>query len=132
LRVKEQTLSTRAPTTPLFVLADRQRIAQVLTNLLSNASKFTPVGGHVTIALEPEKGQVRVSVIDTGIGMTREEQARLFTKFYRADNAAVQEAEGTGLGLVITRTLVQMHGGDVEVSSAPGEGSTFSFRLPLA
>ena len=83
------------------------------------------------IALELEKGQVRVSVIDTGIGMTREEQVRLFTKIFRADNAAVQEAGGTGLGLVITRTLVQMHGGDLEVSIAPGEGSTFSFTLPL-
>ena len=124
-------LSTRAPTPFLFVLADHQLIAQVLTNLLSNASKFTPVGGHVTIALEPEKGQVRVSVIDTGIGMTREEQARLFTKFFRADNAAVQEAGGTGLGLVITHALVQMHGGELEVSSSPGQGSTFSFMLPL-
>jgi PAS domain S-box-containing protein len=131
VRVKDQTLRLQAPAAHLFVLADRPGMGQVFTNLLSNACKYTPAGGVITFRLEPHEGQVRIQVQDTGIGMTAEEQARLFTKFYRGEHKVVQEAGGTGLGLVITRTLVRLHGSGLEVKSAPGEGSTFFFTLPL-
>jgi signal transduction histidine kinase len=77
-----------------------------------------------------ERDRVRVDVRDTGIGLSAEEQAKLFTKFFRAKNRTTQEVGGTGLGLTITRSLVEMHGGKITVSSTPGEGSTFSFTLP--
>jgi signal transduction histidine kinase len=75
---------------------------------------------------------VRVSVRDTGVGLTPEEQTQLFARFFRARNAATREAGGTGLGLVITRSLVWAHGGTMSVTSQPGEGSTFEFTLPVA
>jgi signal transduction histidine kinase/DNA-binding response OmpR family regulator len=114
------------------IWGDADRVAQVLTNLVSNAHKYTPVNGAIRIAAECQGHQVRVDVQDTGIGLSAEEQSQLFTKFFRAENRATQEVGGTGLGLVITRSLVEMHGGTMEVVSAPGKGATFSFTLPIA
>ena len=113
------------------VLGDADRVTQILTNLLSNAYKYTPSVGTITVVVQAaEKDCVRVDVRDTGIGLSTEEQAKLFTKFFRARNRTTQEVGGTGLGLTITRSLVEMHGGVITVSSTPGEGSTFSFTLP--
>jgi DNA-binding response OmpR family regulator/two-component sensor histidine kinase len=114
------------------VRGDAGRIAQILNNLLSNAHKYTPAGGTITISTTREENFVRVNITDTGVGLTAEEQAHLFTRFYRAKNPATQEVGGTGLGLSIVRMLVEMHGGKVAVQSAPGQGSTFSFTLPIA
>ncbi len=114
------------------VAGDQDRIAQILTNLLSNAHKYTPRSGGISISAGLEGDQVRVQVCDSGIGMSADEQAQLFTKFFRADHQTVQEAPGTGLGLAITRSLVEAHGGAICVDSAPGRGSTFTFTLPIS
>jgi signal transduction histidine kinase len=112
------------------VRADADRVTQILTNLVSNAHKYTPAGGRISVAARGEDGRVRVDVTDTGIGLAPDEQAQLFTRFFRARNAATRQVGGTGLGLAIARSLVEMHGGEIAVKSAPGEGSTFSVTLP--
>src|SRR5215467_5528404 len=112
------------------VWADADRVTQILTNLISNAHKYTPVEGSITVAARPDDGFVRVDVSDTGIGLSPEDQAQLFTKFFRAHDRSPQAGGGTGLGLVITRLLVELHGGRITVRSAQGQGSTFSFSLP--
>lgn len=117
------------PALPL-VQGDAARLTQVFTNLLSNAHKYTAAGGRITITATATEAHVRVDVQDTGIGLSVEEQSRLFTKFFRADNAVVRRAGGTGLGLAITRALVEQHGGLITVTSAIGQGSTFSVALP--
>ncbi len=113
------------------VVGDADRVRQILTNLLSNAQKYTPSGGSITITARGEAGRVRVSVQDTGIGLTPEDQAQLFTPFFRAQHDATQGVGGTGLGLAITRALVELHGGAIMVTSAPGQGATFTFTLPI-
>jgi len=120
----------RLPTSPLVVFADPRRIAQVFDNLLSNAVKYSPAGGTVTVRLTPEGDYCTVAVSDTGIGMTEEQVKCMFDKFYRADssNTAVQ---GTGLGMTIVKQLIDGHGGVVAVQSAPQQGTTVSFTLPL-
>jgi signal transduction histidine kinase len=112
------------------VWADADRVTQILTNLISNAHKYTLVEGSITVAARRNDGFVRVDVSDTGIGLSPEDQTQLFTKFFRAQDRSPQAGGGTGLGLVITRLLVELHGGRITVSSAPGQGSTFSFSLP--
>jgi signal transduction histidine kinase len=113
------------------VWADADRVTQILTNLISNAHKYTQVDGSITVAARPNDGFVCVDVSDTGVGLSPEDQAQLFTKFFRARDRSPQAVGGTGLGLVITRLLVELHGGRITVSSAPGQGSTFSFSLPV-
>ena len=130
LEAKSQMLATDIAEDLPAVWADADRITVILTNLLSNAHKYTGQGGRVTIRTSSDEAKVRVDVEDTGIGMTPEEQSKLFTRFFRADNLVTQQIGGTGLGLVITRSLVEMHGGEIWVSSEPGVGSTFSFTLP--
>jgi signal transduction histidine kinase len=112
------------------VWADQDRVTQILTNLISNAHKYTLVEGNITVAARRDDGFVRVDVSDTGIGLSPQDQAQLFTKFFRAHERSPQAGGGTGLGLVICRLLVELHGGRITVSSAPGQGSTFSFTLP--
>ncbi|MEJ2208300.1 MAG: GAF domain-containing protein [Anaerolineae bacterium] len=120
------------------VLGDRERLIQILTNLVSNAYKYTPEGGHIRIAVngqdrpEVPPGHVLVSVSDDGIGMSAQDLLRLEEKFFRADNDLVREQPGTGLGVSITRNLVALHGGEFLVESEPGLGSTFGFTLPIA
>ena len=112
------------------VPADPGRLAQILTNLLSNALKYT-LEGHVDVSAHVAEGFVQVDVIDSGIGMSEDDQAKLFTRFFRASTARTHEISGTGLGLSITRSLVEMHGGHIWVKSTIGRGSTFSFTLPV-
>jgi signal transduction histidine kinase len=112
------------------VWADADRVTQILTNLISNAHKYTLVEGSITVVARRDNGFVRVDVSDTGIGLSPEDQAQLFTKFFRVHDRSPQSSRGTGLGLVITRLLVELHGGRITLSSAPGQGSTFSFTLP--
>lgn len=113
------------------VAADRARLVQILTNLLSNAYKYTPEGGHIRVTAEPADGCVRFSVADTGIGIAPEDQERLFTKFFRSQDPAVRSVPGTGLGLAITKSLVELQGGRIWVQSQPGVGSTFTFTMPV-
>ncbi|MBN1954215.1 MAG: GAF domain-containing protein [Anaerolineae bacterium] len=127
---QELTLDVRHPVPP--VTADRNRLVQVLTNLLSNAYKYTPEGGQIHVAVERDDGYVRCSVADTGIGMSAEEQERLFTKYFRSSNPAIRNVPGTGLGLVITKSLVELQGGEIWVESELGKGSTFAFTVPVA
>ena len=114
------------------VWADSDRLTVILTNLLSNAHKYTPEGGRITVRVYQANSMVRVDVQDTGIGMTPEEKSKLFTKFFRSDNLMIQETVGSGLGLVITKSLVEMQGGDIFVETEQGVGSTFSFTLPTS
>jgi two-component system, sensor histidine kinase ChiS len=113
------------------VWADQDRVTQILMNLVANAHKYTSMEGSITVAARREEGFVCVDVSDTGIGLSPEEQAHLFTKFFRAHDRSPHTGIGTGLGLVITRLLVELHGGRITVSSAPGQGATFSFSLPV-
>jgi signal transduction histidine kinase len=112
------------------VWADADRVTQILTNLVSNAHKYTPVEGSITVAARRDNAFVRVDVSDTGIGLSPEDQAQLFSKFFRAPDPSPKAATGTGLGLAITRSLVELHGGRISVSSVPRQGSTFTFSLP--
>ncbi|MGB8344806.1 MAG: ATP-binding protein [Ktedonobacteraceae bacterium] len=131
LQSREQILVTDFSPLPSLVVGDPERVAQIFMNLLSNAHKYTLVGGQIKVTIRQDPRQVQIAVSDNGIGMSAEEQRKLFTRFYRIKNHITQEAGGTGLGLAITKTLVEMHNGEIQVSSAPGEGSTFSFTLPL-
>jgi signal transduction histidine kinase len=108
------------------------RLRQILLNLLSNAFKFTKQGEVILRAHRVADGRdwIEFSVADTGIGMTAEQQAKLFEEFTQADASTAQRFGGTGLGLAITRKLARMMGGDVTVTSDPGKGSVFTVRLP--
>lgn len=114
------------------ILGDPERLAQIVTNFLTNAHKYTPPGGNITVRAWAEARYVCINVQDTGIGLAPDDQAQLFTRFFRAQNRATQEAGGVGLGLVIARSLVELHGGKISVTSTPGVGSTFSFTVPIA
>lgn len=127
-----QKFTLHLPDPAPIVLGDARRVTQILTNLLSNAHKYTPDEGRIDLFAEIAEPVARVEVSNSGIGLSAEEQARLFTRFYRARNAITEVGGGTGLGLVITRSLVEMQGGEIQVASEPGHGSTFSFTLPLA
>jgi len=98
------------------VLGDSTRLVQIFTNLVANANKYTPEGGRITVTAQVVAGAIAVDVDDTGIGLTEEDQSRLFTKFFRAKNQLTQESGGTGLGLAITRALVERHGGTITVT----------------
>jgi signal transduction histidine kinase len=109
------------------VWADPIRLKQMLYNLLSNAVKFTPEGGRVTLAARPAGGEMEIAVRDTGIGIKAEDMPRLFTEF---SQLGPQRHQGTGLGLALTKRLIELHGGTIRVESAPGEGSTFTLTIP--
>jgi signal transduction histidine kinase len=130
LEAKRQRLRVELGEALPAVWADADRVTQILTNLIANAHKYTLVEGSITVAARRNDGFVRVEVSDNGIGLSPEDQAQLFTRYFRAHDRSPQAAGGTGLGLVITRLLVELHGGQITVSSAPGQGSTFSFSLP--
>ena len=119
------------PPHPMVVLGDRQRLEQVLVNLLQNAIKYSPQGGKVVVALAREGDEALVSVADQGIGIPVEEQARLFQRFFRARNAATRHFGGLGIGLYVSNEIVQRHGGRFLVESETGKGAVFSFTLPL-
>jgi signal transduction histidine kinase len=115
------------------VRVDRDKIRQVFENLLSNAIKYSPGGGAITIRITQTEGgeAIQVDIADQGIGIARDQQAKVFEKFYRVDASTTAQVEGTGLGLSITQHLVELHGGKIWLDSAPGRGSTFSFTIPL-
>jgi two-component system, sensor histidine kinase and response regulator len=111
--------------------ADRDKVVQVLMNLIGNAVKFTPPQGKITVAIQRNDDEwVQVSVADTGPGISKEEAEKIFHKFYQAPQWSEQASRGTGLGLAICKALVEMHGGRIWVESELGKGSTFIFTLP--
>jgi two-component system phosphate regulon sensor histidine kinase PhoR len=114
------------------VIADAAALEQVFVNLIDNAIKYTGPGGEVFVSAAPREGRVRVSIRDTGAGIPAGELSRLFERFYRVDRGRSREQGGTGLGLAIVKHLVQLHGGEVGVESAPGRGSTFWFTLRVS
>ncbi|HEY0742537.1 MAG TPA: PAS domain S-box protein, partial [Chryseosolibacter sp.] len=112
------------------VVADAERIEQVLTNLVSNAIKYSPDGGNITITSEAVDNGIKISVTDEGIGIPEELQAKVFDRFFRVSNSSVATIQGMGLGLYISSAIVQRHGGKLWVESKPGNGSVFSFTIP--
>ncbi|MCC6804172.1 MAG: GAF domain-containing protein [Anaerolineae bacterium] len=140
---KAQRLEIDMPDNLPLIHADQSRLIQALTNLISNANKYTPPEGVIRIAAQVvahaggssrhahELG-LQVSVTDTGIGMDEEDLMRLFTPYFRSENPLTREQPGTGLGLTITRGIVERHNGEIRVESEPGVGTTFTFTIPLA
>ena len=124
-------LSSDVPV-PLWAHADPLRIAQALDNLVSNAIKYSPDGGAVTVRASSNDRWVELQVQDTGMGISEEESARIFTRFFRTQAARKAEIPGVGLGLSITKTIVERHGGKISCASTPGAGTTFTVTLPVA
>ena len=118
----------------LIVLGDHTRLVQILSNLVSNSHQYTPSGGTIAVRAHrlPDSEMLCVEVQDTGIGISEEDVSKVFDRLFRADDPMVQEFHGHGLGLAITRSLVEMHGGEIWVNSELGKGTTFSFTVPLA
>ena len=112
------------------VIGDPKKLTQILLNLLSNANKYTPEKGKITVTTERIKDMVKVTVNDNGIGISEEDQKRLFTKFFRVENRETQRHPGTGLGLWITKSFVDMHGGTINIQSKIEEGTAISFTIP--
>lgn len=124
-------IETSAPENGISVWADRDKVTQILMNLIGNAIKFTPPHGKVFVSVKVQDGEwVQVAVADTGLGIEVEEANKIFDKFYQVAEPKSQKAKGTGLGLAISRALVEMHGGKIWVESVLGAGCTFLFTLP--
>jgi signal transduction histidine kinase len=138
IEARHHTLQVVVPDDLPPVLGDRERLVQILTNLLSNASRYTPDGGTIRIAAigheypELPPGHLCVDVSDTGIGMSPQELIRLEGNFFRADHDLVRQQPGTGLGVSIARNLVELHGGEFMIESELGKGSAFRFTVPIA
>src|SRR5216117_1173690 len=134
LEARHHRLELEPPEESVTVTADHGRLRQILLNLLSNAIKFTTDGGRITLSVRLEAGgrSVRVAVTDTGIGVAPDDQAKLFQEFVQLDATPSRRYEGTGLGLALSKRLVELHGGTIGVDSELGKGSTFWFTLPQA
>jgi len=129
---KRQGLIFEKPDQELWFSGDRDRIAQVATNLLSNASKYSPADSDITLVLGVNGEDMLIEVRDKGIGISKRDQRLLFTPFFRADNQETRSVEGTGLGLIVTQKIVELHQGFIGIKSQPGKGSTFTVTLPGA
>ena len=114
-----------------IVKADIRKFKQILFNLISNAIKFSPQGGTVTIDAKRVDDHVRIAIIDTGIGISDEDQKKLFKSFVQIDSSTSRQFAGTGLGLALVKQFVEMHGGKIRIESEPGKGSTFIFTMPI-
>ncbi|MBN2145820.1 MAG: GAF domain-containing protein [Anaerolineales bacterium] len=140
MEAKEQTLELKIPETLPDMWGDRIRLIQVLTNLVNNAYKYTPQGGHIQINAEETQNRwdpdgaprvIHIAVQDNGLGISPENQAKIFQKFFRADDRRIQDIPGTGLGLNITKTLVENQGGRIWFESEVGKGTVFHFTTPV-
>ncbi len=131
-KMKEQTIHLVLPAELPFIQAGEDRVKQVLRNLVGNAIKYSPAGGETTISAQIEGQGLRINVRDTGYGIPDSELPHIFEKFYRVHTEDTEDIQGNGLGLPIVKTIIEQHGGQIDVESAQGEGSCFSFILPLA
>lgn len=120
------------PDYPTYIKMDRDKITQVLDNIISNAIKYSPEGGTITVHLLHQGNNVRLSISDEGLGIPRESQSKIFDRFYRVDKARARNLGGTGLGLAISKELVHAHGGEIWVQSDYGKGTTIYFTLPYS
>jgi signal transduction histidine kinase len=141
LEDKKQEIELQVADKLPLVWADRTRVGQVLTNLVSNANKYTPEGGKIIVGAEAINNQwdpegaarvVHIWVKDNGIGISIEDQQKIFQKFFRSEDSKAREAPGTGLGLNITKSLVEMQGGRIWFESEYRQGTTFHFTIPVA
>jgi two-component system, OmpR family, sensor kinase len=131
-RAQERNVTLETNLQSVKLEADRTRILQLLTNLLVNAIQYNKEAGRIALSIAKEGTEAVLNVMDTGIGMTAEDQARVFERFFRADKARSREAGGSGLGLAICQSIVEAHHGTITFSSQPGTGTTFTVRLPLS
>ncbi len=131
IEAKQQTLTVTIPPDLPPIAGDPNRVQQIVANLLTNAHKYTPSNGTIQIEAMAEGTVVKTTVRDSGVGLSPDEQSQIFTKFFRAQNRTTQEAGGTGLGLALTRSLVELQGGEITLSSVQGQGATFTFTLPI-
>jgi CheY-like chemotaxis protein len=129
---RELSVNLQAPDSLSYQWGDREKLAQVLGVFLSNAVKFTPEGGTITLSASVHGNDVTLAVSDSGIGIPREHQERIFRKFYQVDSSMTRHYQGTGIGLSIAKAIVEAHGGRIELESEPGKGSTFRAVLPSA
>jgi signal transduction histidine kinase len=114
-----------------MVKVDVEKISLAIQNLIENSIRYTPAGGEIEIFLKEKKNEIEFSIKDTGIGIPKDQQHRVFTKFFRAPNATKMATEGSGLGLFITKNVVEAHGGKIWFESEEGKGTTFYFTLPI-
>jgi signal transduction histidine kinase len=124
-------LTFESPDIEIPVLIDVDRIATVIGNLLTNAIKYSPAGGPVTLRVSTDDHVAKISVTDTGVGIAEDRFDRLFTRFGRIVTPETSHIPGTGLGLYLSRELARLHGGDITATSVPGKGSTFVLAVPL-
>ena len=129
---KEQTVEFHRPEAEMPVLADKESLRLVMNNLISNAVKFTPTGGKITLTVSERPREVWVSVADSGAGIPEEAQPRVFDRFFQAEDHMIRHHAGLGLGLALAKELLEMQDGRIWFESTEGEGSTFTFALPLA
>ena len=129
---KKITVTSKIPSVAGFpeLNIDADKMALAIANLLDNAVKYTPVGGRIDFSVGQDQGLVKISVQDSGIGIPKSQKERLFTKFFRADNATKVQTDGTGLGLFMVKNVVDRHGGKIIVESEEGKGTTFIITLP--
>jgi len=124
-------LTTHNDAAGIQLSGDKELITRMILNLLDNAVKYTPAGGEISLALTRQNGHAEITVRDTGIGIADADRQRILDRFYRVDKARSRALGGAGLGLSIVRWIVEVHGGDIHIDSAPGHGSTFTVDLPL-
>ena len=131
IEAREHTVTFTSEGSVPQITADRERIEQVIVNVLSNSVKYTPVGGKIDVTVRSEENKVSFCVKDNGIGIPEEDLDRIFERFYRVEKSRTSEMGGTGLGLAIARELIEAHGGDIQIDSRLGEGTAVTVTLPI-
>jgi signal transduction histidine kinase len=129
---REHRFEVHVPASLPLVWADARRIRQVLRNLVENAVKYSPQGGPITATVQPDQDRVLVSVSDRGLGIEPKHLDNIFERFYQVDSASTRQVGGSGLGLSISKAIIEAHDGKIWAESEAGVGSTFRFSLPLA
>lgn len=128
---KAQYMDVMLPHEPCIVRGDSAQIYEAVSNFIGNAIKYTPEGGHIRVLLEALGDTVQLEITDNGFGIPEENQAKLFQPFYRAKTQETSNIEGTGLGLHLTKTIIEQQDGEIIFNSVYHQGSTFGFKMPL-